>query len=112
MEQQPLREELCNGYAASLVSVPCGEVSRRRACEGPLRRLVTGRGLFMLCAPVSLGLHKRHIKAPELPGFCLFFPLASFLSPYRLKFCICQYDCVHARTLHSHLPWLPVQVHM
>jgi hypothetical protein len=25
MAQQPLQEELCNGYAASLVGAPCGE---------------------------------------------------------------------------------------
>jgi hypothetical protein len=30
--QQPCREELCDGYAASLVSAPCGSGSGRRVC--------------------------------------------------------------------------------
>jgi hypothetical protein len=35
MAQQPLQEELCNGYAASLVSAPCGECPGGAYAEAP-----------------------------------------------------------------------------
>jgi hypothetical protein len=45
--QQPCREELCDGYAASLVSAPCGSSSGRRVRSHPLRRMWHDReGVF------------------------------------------------------------------
>ncbi len=45
---------------------------------------------------------RKNPKAPAamLPGLYLF--LSQFSLPYRLKLCICQYDCVHAESLNPH----------
>jgi hypothetical protein len=44
--QQPCREELCDGYAAWLVSAPCGSGSGRRVCSHLLRMRHDREGVF------------------------------------------------------------------
>jgi hypothetical protein len=44
--QQPCGEELCDGYAASLVSAPCGSGSGRRVCLYPLQMRYDREGVF------------------------------------------------------------------
>ena len=53
--QQPLQEELYNGYAASLVSAPCGDgFQTARVLTHPLRMLYDREGGFFLpSAPPS-----------------------------------------------------------
>ena len=55
-----------------------------------------------------------HDQAPQanVPGAFNHAFLSSLLMPYRLHDCICQYDCVHAESLHPHFQALRVQRHM
>jgi hypothetical protein len=50
-----------------------------------------------------------HTQSPSSTAGAL-----SFLSPvpYLLNDCICQYDCVHAESLHPHFQLLPVHEQM
>lgn len=45
MEQEPFPEELCDGYAALLLSAPCGYVFRRRVADTP-SGVVDRQGVF------------------------------------------------------------------
>jgi hypothetical protein len=59
----------------------------------------------ILMPTVPFSMRRANTKNPGFtPGFLIIFPLASFaFLPYILKLYICQYDCIHAESLHPHI---------
>ena len=63
--QQPLQEELYNGYAASLVSAPCGDgFQTARVLTHPLRMLCDREGGFF-CPALPLLLMRPQPGRPR-----------------------------------------------